>query len=1150
MVHFELDLLGGFRLIASGSELRLPTRKAEALLAYLALPPGKAHARESLSALLWGERGEAQARHSLSQTLFSIRQATSEAGAPPLIVIDSRGVTVDPGRVGVDADRLERLVAESTPEALEKAAGLYKGDLLAGIGLREAAFEEWLTGERSRLRELALGAFGRLLEQHAAAGRTDAAVQVALRLVALDPLQEEVHRQLMRLYVAQGRPASALKQYERCVRTLRQELGVEPEAATVELHAEIKRTRAAATGRATFDLPADRSLPLRPAADAPPSAAGEPDAGLVAALRASEDPSAALAKARTAIRAVGREAELGYLRQRLDEALAGTRRIVFVTGEAGLGKTTLVEAFLDEIESSAGALRIGQGQCLEHRGPGEAYMPVLEALGRLCRAARGGRELIALLADQAPSWLAQMPGVLDAGALEDLERRTRGVTRERMLREMVEAIETMTAERPLVLVLEDLHWSDPSTVDLLARLVRRREPARLLVIGTYRPTDVPANGQSLHATVQELCMRGHCEALALSFLSQTAVEDYLKARFPGATFPAELAGLVHQRTDGNPLFITVLADSWIADGLLVRTDGGWSLWAGPEELTAGMPESLRQLIGQQLDQLGPEDREVLEAASVAGREFSAAAVAATLDRGEEQTEARCAALARQGRFLQPRGSAEWPDGTIASRYSFIHDLYQEVLYDGVPAGRRARLHGRCGARLEAGYSSRARERAGELAVHFLRGRDFERAVRYLQLAAEQSFQRSAQPEALAHLNGALEALRHLPDGDRRVNWELALQTRLGEILTATEGWSSAGAERAFLRARALCRQTAAKPPELSRVLYGLANLYEFRGEFATSGTLIEQRLRLSADADDASFLQAQELLACSLYHRGRFQPALDEAARGLARYGPERSGDSMIAGEMAVHLQAWAAMALWFLGHPDQALTQALEVAELGRLLGVPSAVAGAWAKGAVVHQLRRDAAMTEAWASAALEISTEQGFRYRAATASVLRGWALAARGDPENGIALLRDGLAACRDTGAEMDRPHYLALLAEACGHGDRIGEGLDAVGEGLEIVQKARGGQPFFYEAELHRLKGVLLLREGRSEAEAEASLRCALEVACRQESRSLELRAALDLVRLGAAAGARERLREVYAGFTEGYETSDLIEAKDLLDGRA
>lgn len=1159
MVHAKLDLLGGFHLAAAGTELRLPTRKAAALLACLALAPERARSRETLIGLLWGERGETQARHSLSQTLSSIRRVFADAGAAPIVVADVGGIALESGRVEVDVDGFERRVAEGTPEALREAATLYRGDLLEGLRLREEAFEEWLAGERNRLRERALGVFSVLLEQLVAADRTDDAVQVAVRLLALDPLQESAHRELMRLYVLQGRPASALRQYELCARTLRAELGVEPEAETTELYAEIRRQRQAraraAPDRAESARPeawrsdeaqvGRRSRSGRPSVGTGVTDEGERAAGLAVALR--PDRAAPLSKTRSAILSFGREAELRRLHVCLENALAGTRRVVFVTGEAGLGKTTLIEAFLDELENDGTTLRIGQGQCLEQRGPGEAYMPVLEALGRLCRA-RGGRELIDLLAAQAPTWLAQMPGLLDAAASEALGRRTRGATRERMLREMVEAIEAMSAERPLILILEDLHWSDASTADLLARLIRRTEAARLLLIGTYRPADVRANGHPLQAIDREVCLRACCEELKLAALSRSDADAYLAARFPGAALPAGLGGRVHQRTDGNPLFMAALATSWIAEGLLVPDHGGWSLWAGPEELTAGVPATLAQLIEQQVERLDPADREIVEAASIAGREFSAAMVAAAAGRDEDDTEARFAALARQGRLVHARGIAEWPDGTVASRYGFIHDLYQEVLYERVPAGRRARLHHRCGARLETAYGLRARERAAEFAAHFLSGRDFERAIGYLQAAAEQAFQRSAHPEAVGHLHAALDALRHLPDEGGHAAWELALQTRLGEILTVTEGWSSIDAERAFLRAQELCRQMADQPPEFPRVLYGLANLYEFRGDFDTSGALIEQRLKLPADDDDA-FLQAQELLTCSLYHRGWFERALDEAARALGRCGPARPTASRVAAEMALHLNAWAALALWFLGRPDQAVARALEIVEVARGLESPAAPALAHAKGAIVHQLRRDAPATEAWATTALRISTEQGFRYRAATASILRGWALAAQGGPDEGVALLREGLSACRDTGAEMDRPYYLALLAEACGHAGRIAEGLDAMREGLAIVQEARGGQPFFYEAELHRLCGVLRVRQGGPNAadEAEASLRRALDVARRQDSSSLELRAALDLVRLGRASDALSLLEATYERFSEGFDTPDLLEAKALLE---
>src|SRR4051794_8132049 len=649
--------------------------------------------------------------------------------------------------------------------------------------------------------------------------------------------------------------------------------------------------------------------------------------------------------ARGAVPLLARDGELRHLRQGLAKALDATRQVVFVTGEPGIGKTALVEAFIGRVALADPAVRIGRGQCLKHRGPGEAYLPILEALDRLCRVPASGDEVIRLLDRHAPTWLAQMPGLLEPAALEALERRNRSATRERMLREMAEAVEAISAGRPLLLAIEDLQWSDASTIDLLSWLAQRREPARLMVIGTCRPAEAKPDGHPLHAIVRELCRQGRATELALAFLDEAAVAEYLRSRLGDALLPAWLPRLLHERTDGNPLFVVDLVESWIAQGLLARTAGAWSLPATPEALAADLPLSLRQLIEQQLNQLAAEDEETLEEASVVGRVFSSALVAAAGERDAEETERRYARLARGERFIVPRGVAEWSDGTIASSYGFVHDLYREVLYDRVPAGRRARLHRRCGACLEQSYGPHALERAAELASHFRRGRDFGRALGYLQLAARQAFRRSAHPEAIAHLALALDTLRHLSDDGERARAELALQTLRGEILTVTEGWSSRAAESAFLRARKLCRQAPDEPPELARILYGLANLYEFRGEFATSAALMEQCLALPATQDGAAFLQAKEVLACSLYHRGQFPRSLDEAAQGLARYRFEPAGDGLTAGEMAVHLHGWAAMALWFLGKPDQALARARLLLELGRGLDSPAVVAGALAQ-------------------------------------------------------------------------------------------------------------------------------------------------------------------------------------------------------------
>src|SRR5262249_39373181 len=374
---------------------------------------------------------------------------------------------------------------------------------------------------------------------------------------------------------------------------------------------------------------------------------------------------------------VGRDAELAQLSACLDEARAGRRRIVLVTGEPGIGKTTLVDAFVASLEgpesgtsqASAGRpVRIGRGQCIEQYGAGEAYLPILEALGRLCRET-GGERLIALLERHAPIWLAQMPTLLDAPELEALQRRMAGATRERMLREMTEALDAIAADQPLVLWLEDLHWSDVSTLELLAMLGRRRESARLLVIGTYRPVDVIVRGHPLREVKHELEVHGQCEELPLRLLTEEAVEEFLASRLD-VTERAEplrtLARSIHRRTEGNPLFVVNVVQDLVQHGGLIAGDGRCTAGPAANALATRVPESLRVMIERQLDQLDGDDRRVLDVASVAGGDFSAAAVAAGMDAPLEAIEQRCAALVRRGLFLTAKGLEQWPDGTVAA----------------------------------------------------------------------------------------------------------------------------------------------------------------------------------------------------------------------------------------------------------------------------------------------------------------------------------------------------------------------------------------------------------------------------------------------------------------------------------------------------
>ena len=402
-----------------------------------------------------------------------------------------------------------------------------------------------------------------------------------------------------------------------------------------------------------------------------------------------------------------------------DLAGQGRRQVVFVTGEAGIGKTTLVEAFAGEVGRERAGL-VARGQCLEQRGAPEPYLPVFDALGRLCQVDPGA---VALLSRVAPTWLAQMPALVEPADRADLEQRALGGTRGRMLREAAEALEAAGSDRPLVLVLEDLHWADPSTVDLLEWLARRDTPARLLVVGTYRPADALAGGAPIGDAGAELRLRGLANELRLGELGPQAVAAVLGRGLPGADVPEELARLVHRRTDGVPLFVVQLAQAWTDAGVLRPASGRWELAPRPPGDDPEVPDDLRRLLELQLERLDAADLAMLEAAAVGGVEFAAATAAADGPGTVDAAEERCAALARHGRFLRPTGPVAWPDGTVSSGFRFAHDLHRTVLYDRIPAGRRARLHAAVAGRLERAYGPAAAAHAAELATHFLEGRD-------------------------------------------------------------------------------------------------------------------------------------------------------------------------------------------------------------------------------------------------------------------------------------------------------------------------------------------------------------------------------------------------------------------------------------------
>jgi predicted ATPase len=770
-----------------------------------------------------------------------------------------------------------------------------------------------------------------------------------------------------------------------------------------------------------------------------------------------------------------------------------------------------------------------------------------------------------------------MPALLEPTALEVLQRQIAGATRERMLREIGEAIDVITAERPLVLVLEDLHWSDASTLELLAFVARRSQPARLLLLGTYRPVEMLSASHPLKQVTQELYAHQLGTELGQRRLSTSEVCTYLTLRFPESVFPTRLGEVLHRRTEGNPLFLSNLVQEMVQHGVLSQTDNGlWTLQGEVTELKGWMPESVRYLLARQRERLMPEEQRVLKAASLAGVEFSAATVAAALETETVQVEEHCSRLAEQQNFLRLAGISEWPDGTRAARYGFLHALYQEFWHERVSVSKQQHWHLRMGEREETAYGQRAGEIAVELALHFEQGRNYRKAVQYLQQAGENAVRRSAHQEAIVLLTKGLEFLQIFPDTPERARQELTLQLALNNALILVKGFTAPEVEQAVTQVRRLCQQLE-ETPQLFPVLGRLYMFYQNRGELRTTRELAEQMLRLARSAQDRSLLSlAHTALGGTLYWLGELTSAQLHLEQAIALFGyqqqPPRAAGTA---DPRVHCLYYASVTLWHLGYPDQALKRSQEAVVVAAGLSHPFSLAQALGFAALFHSFRREWQIAQDQAEAVIVLSTEQEFPFWLAQGTVVRGGALAEQGQVEEGLAQMQQGLAAFRAMGAEVQRPHFLALLAEAYMKEGQVEKGLTVLAEALSLVDK---NEERSYEAELYRLKGELTLQKfqvqgstfqdkkrstlkvqgskskaanTQAEAEAESCFLKAIGVSRKQQAKSLELRATVSLARLWQRQGkkneAHRMLSKIYHWFTEGFDTKDLQEAKALLE---
>jgi DNA-binding SARP family transcriptional activator len=727
MADLQVTLFGGFDArLASGAALSLPTKKAQALLAYLGARPGENHQREKLAALLWGENRDDLARGGLRQALVSLRKALGDA-APSSLRIERQTLALDPAEVEVDVVSFERLVADRTPESLEQAAQLYRGDLLLGFNVSELLFEEWLVAERERLREMALEALARLLAHQTRAAGTERAIQTALRLLGLDPLQESVHRTLMQLYVRQGRRGAALKQYQVCVGVLQRELGAEPETETRKLYQDLVR-RPGKVVEAPDAQPDLRSRPVRKAGPAP------------SGLPAAETPL------------FGRQEEIGRLCRALDEAMRRNGHIVTVAGEAGIGKTRIISTLVAEALSRG--CRIAVGRCHES----DSILP----FGPWVDACRTGElsvdeEILGVL---HPARRAELTRLLPEAGRAGLPATSDSALP--LFESVTELIQHVAAQQPLVLVLEDLHWADDMSLRLVSFVSRRLSGWPALLVCTAREEEL-ADASMARRTLEDLTRRPGATHVTLSPLSRPDTALLVRALTRvGSDEPtvAQVEEQIWAMSEGNPFVAREAVHALDQD----------TLWVGVRERphAVALPASVRELVARRLDRLSAPSQQLAAVAAVIGRQFDFALLQAAGGTGEREAAEAVEEMVRH-RVLQ----------AVGNELDFTHDRVREVAYGRVLPPRRRLLHRAVADALEAGQTG---EQIEQLAHHALRGESWEKAVRYLRQAGDKATARSALQDARAWFTQALDVLERLPETPSTLEEACEIRLALPRVL--------------------------------------------------------------------------------------------------------------------------------------------------------------------------------------------------------------------------------------------------------------------------------------------------------------------------------------------------------------------------------
>lgn len=832
---------------------------------------------------------------------------------------------------------------------------------------------------------------------------------------------------------------------------------------------------------------------------------------------------------------VGRGEEVDLLHNSWRLAREGRGQVVLLGGEAGIGKSRLVWEFRNHlanephrwIECRASKFHRHSAfhplsQLIEETLSLEPESPAEEQLSQLA----GELGAVGLEASEVAPLFASLLGL----PLPERESPF-AVSAEARRRLTLEALSkwllALAEPEPVVLVIEDLHWIDSSSLDLLGLLIDRVSNAAVLLLPTFRPSlEPPWPAES------------HVRCVMLNPLTRAQTDAMVQGVTGGASLPDAVRDQVVRKTDGVPLFVEEFTQTVLESGLLSKYEE-----TGPIH-NFSVPATLHDSLMARLDQLGPA-KNVAQLASVLGRDFSRELLAAVA------TDAQ--SLDRDLPLLVSAGILQRTGASTSASYTFKHALIQDTAYQSLLKATRGAWHARVANAMERHFAAQAVAEPERLARHCEEGGLIEKAVSYYERAAEQARQRSASSETIRHLSRGIELLRTLPESIARSKHELMLQIELGMTLVATEGWGSGDAEAAYRRARALCEHIG-ELPQVFRVMRGLITFYVARAELGTAHDLAERLMQLAEQAGESHLLLlAHQQLGILHYFEGKPTEALEQFEQAIALYDPaEHRHLAQLHGEdLGVFARIWMAWPQWLLGHPDQAVETSREALELSEQVNHRFSLAYAFVWTAILHVMRREPERAREMAERAISICERQGFAFLLAEGELVRAWSRLQA--PLDALAMkaaaaeFQECVTRVGGRGILANGPMMLGYLAEAYHRAGQIAQALGSLDAGLALSNATGQMQ---WDAELLRMKGELRLQDEADEDEVEDLFRRALEIARSQKAESLELRVALSLGRLwrkqGQPARARELIAPIYAEFTEGFDCPDLVEARALL----